>query len=121
MIQVGYLCVIHYDEIAWSKRCSSLYLPGKRIFTDEKNTSSTRPIKVPDHVIQLLKKIQNVTLQIAGGIPLTTIAARVEHADVSTTTRIYAHEIRSANEAASTYLDDLLHPMPQRNSYHRIG
>lgn len=62
----------------------------------------------------------NVTLQIAGGITLTTISARVGHADVSITTRIYAHKIRSANEAASEYLDDLLHPMPQRNSYHRI-
>lgn len=61
----------------------------------------------------------NVTLQIAGGIPLTTIAARVGHADVSTTTRIYAHEIRSANEAASDYLEDLLHPQSKRNSYHR--
>lgn len=63
----------------------------------------------------------NVTLQIAGGIPLTTIAARVGHADVSTTTRIYAHEICSANEAASDYLEDLLHPQSKHNSHHRTG
>lgn len=36
---------------------SSLYLPEKGIFTDEtKNNSSIRPVKVPDYVIQLLKK-----------------------------------------------------------------
>ena len=127
--------------------------------TDEtKNNSSIRPVKVPDYVIQLLKKYRlqqkeqrlklgdqrqdsgrilvqwngvpihpstvtnwfhkficnsdlpdihlhsmrhtNITLQIAGGIPITTVAARAGHANSNTTSKIYAHAIKSADEAA---------------------
>jgi len=50
----------------------------------------------------------NVTLLIAGGIPLTTVAKRVGHCDSTTTTRIYAHAIRTMDEMASEVLDDML-------------
>ena len=58
----GEICGLEWKDINFKHAIinvsrSSLYLPGKGIFTDEtKNTSSIRPIKVPDHVIQLLKK-----------------------------------------------------------------
>lgn len=170
----GEICGLEWKDINFEHAIinvnrSSLYLPGKGIFTDEtKNTSSIRPIKVPDHVIQLLKKYRlqqkeqrlklgdrwqnsgrilvqwngapihpstvtnwfhtfilnsdlpdihlhsirhtNITLQIAGGIPLTTVAARAGHANSSTTSKIYAHAIQSSEEAASQYLDNILRP-----------
>ena len=170
----GEICGLEWKDIDFKHSIinvnrSSLYLPGKGIFTDEtKNTSSTRPVKVPDHVIQLLKKYRlqqkeqrlklgdrwqdsgrilvqwngapihpstvtnwfhtfilnsdlpdihlhsirhtNITLQIAGGIPLTTVAARAGHANSSTTSKIYAHAIQSSEEAASQYLDNILRP-----------
>ena len=52
----------------------------------------------------------NATLQIAGGVPLTTVAKRLGHADTVTTGRIYAHAIRSADEAAAETLEHLLSP-----------
>lgn len=159
---------------------SSLYLPEKGIFTDEtKNNSSIRPVKVPDYVIQLLKKYRlqqkeqrlklgdqrqdsgrilvqwngvpihpstvtnwfhkficnsdlpdihlhsmrhtNITLQIAGGIPITTVAARAGHANSNTTSKIYAHAIKSADEAASQYLENILQPKTGKNRKKNIS
>lgn len=59
----------------------------------------------------------NATLQIAGGVPLTTVAKRLGHADTVTTSRIYAHAIKSADEAAAETLENLLAPgQTQRNA-----
>ena len=56
----------------------------------------------------------NATLQIAGGVPLTTVAKRLGHADTVTTSRIYAHAIKSADEAAAETLEDILSPDKNR-------
>lgn len=52
----------------------------------------------------------NATLQIANNVPLTTVAGRLGHATPATTTKIYSHEIKSADAAAAEMLDDLLAP-----------
>lgn len=52
----------------------------------------------------------NATLQIAAGVPLTTVAKRLGHANTTTTARIYAHAIRSADEAAAETLENILLP-----------
>lgn len=52
----------------------------------------------------------NATLQIAGGVPITAVADRLGHASPTTTGKIYAHAIQSANAAAANVLDDMLHP-----------
>ncbi len=52
----------------------------------------------------------NATLQIANGVPLTTVAHRLGHVNATTTTKIYAHAIQSADAAAAQVLDDLLSP-----------
>lgn len=52
----------------------------------------------------------NATLQIANNVPLTTVAGRLGHATPATTTKIYSHEIKSADAAAAEMLDDLLTP-----------
>jgi len=50
----------------------------------------------------------NITLQIAAGVSIRTIAARAGHSQVSTTTNIYSHAIQSADEAASEALNGIL-------------
>ena len=61
----------------------------------------------------------NATLQIAGGVPVSTVANRLGHANPSTTTKIYAHEIRSADEAAAETLQNIL--LPGENQAHKAG
>jgi len=58
------------------------------------------------------------TLQITSGVDIRTLQARTGHAQASTLTNIYAHELRSAQEAASDALDSIL--TPSRARLHRI-
>lgn len=58
----------------------------------------------------------NATLQIAGGVPLTTVAKRLGHVDTVTTSRVYAHAIKSADEAAAETLDILLQPRSHKTA-----
>ncbi len=57
----------------------------------------------------------NATLQIAAGTPLTTVAHRLGHANASTTTKIYAHAIKSADEVAAEAIADILTPNRRLN------
>ena len=50
----------------------------------------------------------NATLNIANGVSVTTVAGQLGHANASTTTKIYAHAIKSAQAAAADMMDDLL-------------
>lgn len=52
----------------------------------------------------------NASLMIASGVDIRTVSKRLGHAQTSTTTNIYAHAIRSADERASEALDDILTP-----------
>ena len=57
----------------------------------------------------------NATLQIASGVPITTVSKRLGHADTTTTGKIYAHAIKSADEAAAEVLENILTPTRNRN------
>ena len=48
----------------------------------------------------------NITLQIAKGIPLVTVAARAGHSRTSTTSDIYSHFIKTSDENAADALDN---------------
>ena len=63
----------------------------------------------PIHVHSL--RHTNATLLIAAGTNLTTVAARLGHANTTTTSKIYAHAIKSADQAAAEALRDILHPV----------
>lgn len=54
------------------------------------------------------------TLQIAAGVDLRTLQARTGHAQASTLVNIYSHAIKSAEEAASEALDNMLTPTSYR-------
>jgi integrase len=50
------------------------------------------------------------TLQISAGVDIRTLQARTGHAQASTLVNIYSHAIKSAQEAASDVLENLLLP-----------
>lgn len=58
----------------------------------------------------------NITLQIAAGVSLRTIASRAGHSQTSTTANIYSHAIQTADEMASQVLDDILTPKNKRKA-----
>ena len=58
----------------------------------------------------------NATLSIANGIAVTTVAGQLGHADANTTTKIYAHAIKSAQAEAADMMDDLLTPKKKKGS-----
>lgn len=49
----------------------------------------------------------NATLQLAAGVPITTVSKRLGHSNTATTGRIYAHAIQSADDTAAEKLDDV--------------
>lgn len=61
---------------------------------------------LPDISIHSLRHT-NATLLINSGIPITTISARLGHANPSTTAKIYTHAIQSADAAAAETLDNI--------------
>lgn len=56
----------------------------------------------------------NATLLIAAGTNIQTVAARLGHASITTTGKIYAHAIQSADAAAADTLQDILHPLDHK-------
>lgn len=84
---------------------------GKPIHPDTITCWFSRFIKrnsLPDITIHSLRHT-NATLMINSGIPITTISARLGHANPSTTAKIYTHAIQSADAAAAEALDNVLH------------
>ena len=49
----------------------------------------------------------NATLQLAAGVPITTVSKRLGHSNTATTGRIYAHAIQSVDDTAAEKLDDV--------------
>jgi integrase len=58
----------------------------------------------------------NATLMIAGGEDILTVSKRLGHAQPSTTTNIYAHAIRSADERAAETLENILDPLKKNGA-----
>lgn len=52
----------------------------------------------------------NATLQLAAGVPITTVSKRLGHSNTATTGRVYAHAIKSADDNAAEKLDELFTP-----------
>lgn len=49
----------------------------------------------------------NITMQIAAGVPLVTVAGRAGHARTSTTTDIYSHFLKSSDKTAAKVLENI--------------
>ena len=61
------------------------------------------------------------SLQIANGVDVRTLQARTGHAQASTLVNIYSHAIKTAEEAASDILDDVLTPKKTEGAKEGIG
>lgn len=73
-------------------------------------TDFVRRNNLPEATIHSLRHT-NITLMIAAGVPLRTVARRGGHAQTSTTSNIYAHAIQSVDELAADAIADILKPM----------
>ena len=83
---------------------------GKPIHPDSLTSWFKHFIKrnaLPDITIHSLRHT-NASLLIANGVNITTVSKRLGHANTATTAQIYAHAIKSADEAASNTLQNLL-------------
>lgn len=58
----------------------------------------------------------NATLAISNGTAVTTVAGQLGHASPDTTTRIYAHSIRTAQAAAADLMEDILNPKDNKQN-----
>lgn len=98
----------------------------QRIFT-QRNGAPIFPDTVSAWFKGFLKKIgiegrslkslrhTNASLMIASGVDVRTVAGRLGHSQTSTTTNIYAHMIKSANEKAAEAIEDLLSLRSNKN------
>ena len=48
-----------------------------------------------------------ITMQIADGVPLVTVAGRAGHARTSITTNIYSHFLKSSDRTAAKKIEEL--------------
>lgn len=53
----------------------------------------------------------NASLLIANGINIPTVYKRLGHASVSTTTNIYSHAVKTADEKAANLIAEKLNPL----------
>lgn len=63
-------------------------------------------IDLPHRTVHSLRHT-NITMQIAAGVPLVTVAGRAGHARTSTTTDIYSHFLKSSDKTVAEKLEQL--------------
>ena len=83
---------------------------GKPIHPDTITSWFNKFIKkynLPDITVHSLRHT-NATLMIANGVDLRTVSKRLGHAQMSTTSDIYTHAIKTADERAADTLGDIL-------------
>lgn len=61
---------------------------------------------LPNRTVHSLRHT-NITMQIAAGVPLVTVAGRAGHARTSTTTDIYSHFLKSSDRTAAKMLENV--------------
>lgn len=66
-----------------------------------------RKNNLPDINVHSLRHT-NASLMIFAGVPISTVAKRLGHAQISTTSNIYAHALRSSDEIASEAIGNIL-------------
>lgn len=65
-----------------------------------------RAAGLPNRTVHSLRHT-NITMQIAAGVPLVTVAGRAGHARTSTTTDIYSHFLKSSDRTAAKVLESV--------------
>ena len=114
--------VLKEYRVFWNKQreeCGDYIKPSDRLFTKVDgerinpgmfSTWLNRVLDVAElehHTLHSLRHT-NITLQIAAGVPITTVSSRAGHARTSTTTDIYSYFLKSSDEQAAVALDNIL-------------
>ena len=90
------------------------------VFTNFETGKPLNPDSFSKKFIDFIKAHQDdlpyVSVHSMSHVAITTVAARLGHANTSTTAKIYAHAIKSADEAAAETLEDLLNPNDSTNT-----
>ena len=110
------------EQLLWQQRqrykAGSNWISSDRIITSE-NGAAMRPDRLTHWFSRFIKgtdlppihlhslRHTYATLCIANGIPITAVAAQLGHANVATTTTIYAHAIKSSQIAAAEKIGNL--------------
>ena len=111
-----------YEYWQWyysNKKClGDKWIENDRVFVD-KNGSPINPQifdtwltmlrirhSLPPFTVHSLRHT-NITLQLAAGVPLTTVSGRAGHSRTSTTLDIYSHFIKTKDQQAATILDNM--------------
>ncbi len=123
----GELLGLHWSDVDFEQSLISfkenlLYTPetGKPLNPDSFSKKFINFIKAHQDDLPYVSvhsmRHTNATLMISSHVAITTVAARLGHANTSTTAKIYAHAIKSADEAAAETLEDLLNPNDSTNT-----
>lgn len=115
----------HLEQMKTAIQLSDTWVHSNKLFTQwngkpiHPNTISNwfalfiKKNNLPDVSIHSLRHT-NATLLIAGGTDIRTVSKRLGHAQTSTTTNVYAHAIKSADERAAELLGDILKPSKEK-------
>ncbi len=102
----------NYVFIQWNGRQmypSTPYGMFKKIIRWYNATVSDESDMLPDIPLHGLRHT-SATLLISQNVDIRTVSGRLGHAQTSTTTDIYSHFLKRADEAASDTLENLFHP-----------
>lgn len=94
----------HDEQWIFTRYDGQVYRPDTLTNWFEKFIKNNNLKKITIHGL----RHTNASILIAEHTPLTTVAGRLGHASTATTTKIYAHEIQSASEAATEVIEDFL-------------
>ncbi len=111
----------HLEQMKTTIKLSETWVHSNKLFT-QWDGKPIHPSTISNWFARFIKKNNlpsvsihslrhtNATLLIAGGTDIRTVSKRLGHAQTSTTTNIYAHAIKSADERAAELLGDILKP-----------
>ena len=116
------LAKIWQDTIAIKLADGSIQtVPNDRLFIKDDSTPMN-PDSVTDWVRKFVKRNDlphftphslrhtHANLLIAEGVSIPTVSRRLGHSSIATTSKIYVHAIQSADEIASSAIEDKLNP-----------
>ena len=100
------------------QQCGDYMQPSDKLFTNE-HGGLINPSLIEDWMKRVIEQSKtehytphslrhtNISLQLAMGVPITTVSSRAGHSRTSTTTDTYGHLISSTDRLAAQKLDSL--------------
>lgn len=124
-IVIKILKELRYNQTEERLRIGDKWIDSNKVFT-RWNGLPVHPDTITNWFSQFVKKHNlppvhlhslrhtNATLLIAAGTDIKTVSKRLGHSNMTTTSNIYAHAIKSADEKAAEILGDILNPLKKQ-------